>query len=279
MKAIFVKLAYLAASIDATTLLVMRMMIAFPFFAWMTQAGHSPKASPLTWQLMLQIATLGCLGYYLSSWFDFQGLRYISAALERLILYLYPTMVLLIQAVWLKQPPSKRAWQAIGLCYLGLTIAFGHDLQAGSLEKAWIGGAWVLASAITYAFYYVGTGKVVAQLGAMRLTGLTGGTSCIMVLIHWAATSSSQSLTDLPPMVWCYAAAMAIFSTVLPIWALAQAIRRMGTSEAASIGSLGPALTMLFAWWWLGESLSSWQIIGMVLIMAGVFRLKPAQTK
>ncbi|MBB5020006.1 drug/metabolite transporter (DMT)-like permease [Chitinivorax tropicus] len=277
MKAIFVKLAYQTAPVSATTLLAMRMAIALPFFAWMARLGAQQKPVPLTASRLGQVVALGCLGYYLSSLFDFEGLRHITAGLERLILYLYPTMVLLIQAVLMRKPPSNRAWQAIGLCYLGLAIAFGHDLQLGSQESVWLGGAWVFASAVTYAIYYVGTGKVVGVLGPMQLTGLSGTASCLMVLAHWAITDANTQPAALPIQIWGYATAMAMFSTVLPIWALAQAIRRMGTSDAAAIGALGPALTILFAWWWLGESLSWWQMAGMGLIIIGVIRLKPAK--
>ena len=136
LKAVFVKLAYAAGPVDALTL-------------------------------------LACLGYYLSSLFDFQGLAYITAGLERLILYLYPTIVLLLQ-VWLtRRKPEGRVWRALGICYLGLAIAFAHDLdQSGHGIKVLTGAVWVFASAVTYALYYLGTGDMVERIGSMRLTGL-----------------------------------------------------------------------------------------------------------
>lgn len=278
LKAIFVKLAYAAAAVDAATLLALRMGIALPFFLWLARKPADGQAAPLDRSTFGQVLLLGCLGYYLSSLFDFEGLRYITAGLERLILYIYPTLVLLLQIWFSKRKPSRGAWQAIGCCYLGLAVAFAHDLrQTGASSDVLIGAGWVLASAVTYALYYLGTGNVVGKLGSMRLTGLTGATSSLMVLAHWLLRGEPQQLLALPAQVWLDAALMALLSTVLPIWALAQAIRRMGAGEAAAIGSLGPVLTVAAAWWLLGEQLSLVQLAGLALVIFGVTRLSPAK--
>ncbi len=278
LKAIFVKLAYAAAPVDASTLLALRMGIALPFFLWLARTPTDGQAAPLDRSTVGQVLLLGCLGYYLSSLFDFEGLRYISAGLERLILYIYPTLVLLLQTWFSKRKPSRGAWQAIACCYLGLAVAFAHDLrQTGTSADALIGAGWVLASAVTYALYYLGTGNVVGKLGSMRLTGLTGAASSLMVLAHWLLRGEPHQLLALPAQVWLDAALMALLSTVLPIWALAQAIRRMGAGEAAAIGSLGPVLTVAAAWWLLGEQLSLVQLAGLALVMFGVTRLSPAK--
>lgn len=277
MKAVFVKLAYAAAPVDAVTLLAMRMGFALPLFIWLvlrTSAGAA-RLNPAD---MARIWMLGFLGYYLSSLFDFYGLSYISAGLERMILYLYPTLVLLLQAWLTQQRPDRRAWQAMAICYAGLAIAFAHDLhQNGQGSHVATGAAWVFASAVTYAMYYYGTGSLVGRVGSTRLAGLAGSASCVLVLAHFILFGQPQALANLPPAVWADAALMAVFSTVLPVWWLSLAIRRMGAGQAAAIGTLGPVLTVFAAWLLLGESLSALQLAGLALVMFGVTRLKPKQ--
>ncbi|HEX7634501.1 MAG TPA: DMT family transporter [Noviherbaspirillum sp.] len=276
MKAVFVKLAYAAAPVDASTLLALRMGFTLPLFAWLTYRSSDGK--PLARSDLGRIAMLGCLGYYLSSLFDFIGLGYISVGLERLILYIYPTLVLLLQAWSARQKPDTRAWQAMAICYLGLAIAFAHDLrQSGQGAQVATGAAWIFASAVTYALYYLGTGKLVGRIGSTRLAGLAGSASCVLVLAHFLLFGQPHALVALPLAVWGHAAMMAVFSTVLPIWWLLLAIQRMGAGQAAAVGTLGPVLTVLAAWLLLGESLSLLQLAGLALVMFGVTRLKPRQ--
>lgn len=276
MKAVFVKLSYAAAPIDALTLLAMRMGFALPLFLWLILRTGGTSAARLSTADVARIWLLGFAGYYLSSLFDFYGLSYISAGLERMILYLYPTLVLLLQAWLTRQRPDRRAWQAMAICYAGLAIAFAHDLHQGGhgLDVA-TGAAWVFASAVTYALYYYGTGSVVGRVGSTRLAGLAGSASCVLVLGHFVLFGHPQALTNLPASVWLNTALMAVFSTVLPVWWLSLAIRRMGAGPAAAIGTLGPVLTVFAAWLLLGESLSALQMAGLALVMFGVTRLKP----
>lgn len=277
LKAVFVKLAYMAGPVGALTLLAMRMGFALPLFLWLLSKSGSDAAPPLTRADIGRVWLLGCVGYYLSSLFDFQGLRYISAGLERLILFLFPTMVLLLQAALTRRWPEGRVWRVLAICYTGLAIAFAHDLhQAGEGEDVVIGATWVFASAVTYALYYLGTGDMVSRVGSMRLTGLTGSASCVLVLAHFLLFGNPAAAIDLPPAVWIHAASMAMLSTVLPIWWLALAIQRMGAGPAATVGTLGPVLTVFAAWLILGESLSVPQLLGLGLVMFGVIRLKPA---
>jgi drug/metabolite transporter (DMT)-like permease len=276
MKAVFVKLAYAAAPVDAATLLVLRMGFALPLFLWLLRRSGSDDASPLSKADICRVWLLGCSGYYLSSLFDFKGLAYITAGLERLILYTYPTLVLLLQAWLTRQRPERQAWQAMGICYLGLAIAFAHDLhQGGQGDHVLVGSAWVFGSAVTYALYYIGTGKLVGRLGSTRLAGLTGSASCVLVIAHFLVFGQPHSLAALPPAVWINGLLMAVLSTVLPIWWLSLAIQRMGAGPAAAIGTLGPVLTVFAAWLLLGESLSPLQLAGLALVMFGVTRLKP----
>ncbi len=276
MKAVFVKLGYAAAPVDALTLLALRMGFALPLFLWLAWLARDPKAAPLSLKDGAHIALLGFLGYYLSSLFDFYGLETITAGLERLILFLYPTLVLLFHACLTRQWPGPRTLQALAICYLGLGIGFVHDLQAtGWSRDVMVGSVWVFASAVTYALYYLGTGALVVRIGSMRLAGLAGSASCVFVLGHYLVAGDPTSLPSLPPAVWLNGGLMAVVSTALPIYWLALGIQRMGTAQAAAVGNLGPVLTVFASWLLLGEPLSPYQLGGLALVILGVSRLKP----
>ena len=279
LKAVFVKLAYGAAHVDALTLLAMRMGIALPLFGWLVWMARGTKEDaqpPLTGMDALRILLLGTVGYYLSSLFDFYGLQTISSGLERLILYLYPTLVLLFQVLWTRRLPAAGTVQAMAICYVGLGIGFVHDLgQAGHGRAVWTGAAWVFASAVTYALYYLGTGAMIKRLGSMRLAGMAGGASSLLVLAHFLLAGHPAAVAALPASVWWNAGLMALLSTALPVYWMALAIARMGATQAAAIGSLGPALTMVASWLLLDEPMSLAQASGLALVMFGVSRLKP----
>ncbi|ANC03754.1 MULTISPECIES: DMT family transporter [Pseudomonas] len=279
-KAIFVKLAYAAGPVDAVTLLALRMGLSLPLFAWLVWASRGSASTPLTLGDGFRVAVLGLLGYYLSSLFDFYGLQFISAGLERLILFTYPTLVLIFQAIALRERPTPRTLVAMGLCYLGLGIAFVHDLgTAGGGHAVLVGSLWVFASAVTYALYYSGTGMMLKRMGSMRMAGLCGSASSLMVLAHYLLVADVTQLAQLPAAVWANAAMMALFSTVLPIYWVALAIQRLGPTHTAAVGNLGPVLTMLASWAILSEAISGYQIAGLVLVLLGVSRLKPAKPK
>lgn len=276
LKAIFVKLAYEAGPVDALTLLAMRMGLALPLFVWLLWWSRGTGEGALSLLDGGRVLLLGMLGYYLSSLFDFYGLELISAGLERLILFSYPTLVLLLQALVMRERPSRRMLLAIGLCYLGLAVAFVHDLgSAGSRAQVIQGSAWVFASAVTYALYYFGTGVMVRRVGSMRLTALAGGASALMVLAHYGIRGDVAELSALPVQIWLYALLMAVLATVLPIYWMALAIQRMGASHTAAVGNLGPVLTLFAAWLLLGEVVSVYQVAGLALVLFGVSRLRP----
>lgn len=277
-KAIFVKLAYAAGPVDAISLLALRMALSLPLFAWLVWASRGQGGAPLSAGDGLRVALLGLFGYYLASLFDFYGLQFISAGLERLILFTYPTLVLVIQAVVQRERPTLRTLAAMGLCYLGLGIAFVHDIaSAGTGNQVLVGSLWVFASAVTYALYYSGTGMMLKRMNSMRLAGLCGSASSLMVLAHYLLVADVAPLLQLPSPVWLNAALMALFSTVLPIYWVALAIQRMGPTHTAAVGNLGPVLTMLASWLILSEAVSLYQVAGLVLVLFGVSRLKPAK--
>lgn len=280
LKAIFVKLAYAAGTVDAITLLALRMGISLPLFVWLVWFSRHHANAPLTWGSAGRVLLLGLFGYYLASLFDFYGLQYISAGLERLILFTYPTLVLIFQAVALRERPTPRVLAAMGLCYLGLGIAFAHDVSiSGMGNQVMLGSLWVFASAVTYALYYSGTGMMLRTMSSMRLAGLAGTASSLMVLGHYLLTGDFTLLGQLPPAVWLNALLMAVFSTVLPIWWVALAIQRLGATQTAAVGNLGPVLTVFASWAVLSEEISAYQIAGLALVLFGVSRLKPGKPK
>jgi drug/metabolite transporter (DMT)-like permease len=268
MKAIFVKLAY-HWPIEAVTLLALRMAFSLPFFVAIG-LRESRKAQPLSLRQWFVVIALGLLGYYGASIFDFIGLHYITAGLERLILFSYPTLTLIFGAIFFGQRIGHRNVAALLLCYIGIAAAFAHDLQlAQDMTAVWIGGGFVLASSVCYAIYLVGSGRIIPVLGASRFTALAMLVSTGATLLHFLTTQSVHSL-DQPWQVYTIALAMALFSTVLPVFAQSAAIRRIGAGRAALIGTIGPVMTIGMSWWILGEPISGWQWIGTALVVAGV---------
>jgi len=271
-KAILVKLAYAlpaAIPLEAVTLLALRMVFALPAFIWVG-LRESRYAAPLARRDWLFIVVLGLLGYYGASIFDFIGLRYITAGLERLILFTYPTLTVLIGVLFLGHRLSRRELAALGLCYVGIAAAFAHDLQLSHDDTAvWIGAAFIFASSLSYALYLVGGGQMIARLGAARFTALAMLASTAATLLHFLLTQPLSAL-DQPWQVYALALAMALFSTVLPVFAQSAAVHRIGAGRAALVGTVGPLLTIFFAWWLLDESISTAQIAGAALVVAGV---------
>jgi drug/metabolite transporter (DMT)-like permease len=268
-KAIFVKLAYAAAPVEAVTLLALRMTFSLPVFLWVG-LRESRGVQPLSRRDWLAVVVLGLLGYYGASILDFAGLQYITAGLERLILFTYPTMTLLLGAAFYGHRIGRREWIAVALCYAGIAAAFAHDLDL-SAESAtvWLGGGLVFGSSLSYAFYLSGSGPMLAKIGTARFTALAMLVSTAAVLGHFLASQPLAALVQ-PLPVYFYALAMALFSTVIPVFAQSAAIRHIGSGRAALIGTVGPLMTIALGWWWLGESISVWQLAGAALVVAGV---------
>jgi drug/metabolite transporter (DMT)-like permease len=268
-KAIFVKLAYAAAPVDAVTLLSLRMVFALPVFVWV--GFHSSRsAAPLSKRDWGKLVVLGLLGYYGASIFDFLGLQYISAGLERLILFTYPTLTMLIGVFFMGKTLKRREVVALALSYVGIGLAFVHDLQiAGEMRTVLIGAAFVFASSVSYAFYQAGSEPVIQRLGAARFTALAMIISTLATQLHFFIKQPFSTLLQ-PLPIYAYGAAMALFSTVLPVFMNSAAIRRVGAAKTVLIGTLGPVLTIFFSWWLLDEPLSLEQITGAGLVLSGV---------
>ncbi len=271
LKALFVKFAYAAAPVDAISLLLLRLLAAAPFLLWMA-TRRGPALSRRQWTGLIGI---GISGFWLSSWFDFLGLQLISAGLERLVLFTYPTVVLMLDSLLHRRRPSRRTLLAVLLTYCGLLAAIGHDLQLGGDRLLVLAGsAWVFAAAVVQAFYFVGTVDVVRAVGATRTAGIAGLVALTFVSGHFLASHQPKALLDFPPAVYGWAAAMGLFCTVLPGWAMALSIARLGATRAANIGTLGPVITIALGWWLQAEPFSWLQLAGMALVLAGVSALK-----
>lgn len=268
-KAIFVKLAYAAAPVDPITLLTLRMTFSLPVVLWVGLAAGraAPPLNRKDWGLLI---ALGLLGYYGASILDFIGLQYISAGLERLILFIYPTLTVMIGVLFMGKSLEKRQIAALLLSYAGIGLAFAHDLQvAGDVHTVLIGAAFVFGSALSYALYSAGSEIAIHRLGAIRFAALGIVVSTLATQLHFLVTQPFSTLL-LPTHVYLYGAAMALFSTVLPVFWQSAAIRRIGSARAVLIGTLGPMLTIFFAWLLLAEPVSLSQLAGAALVLAGV---------
>ena len=283
-KAIIVKLAY-RHGVDAVTLIMYRMLFALPFFAVMAWWASRGKPA-LTRHEWLGILGLGVTGYYLASFLDFAGLAYISASLERLILYLNPTLVLLLG--WLlykKSIKSSQLW-AMALSYAGILLVFGHELAmdgvlfgaAGSAgSKTALGAALVFASAVSYAIYLSYSGEMVQRLGSLRLVGLATTVACLLCIGQFVILRPLSAMAVAPEVIWL-SVLNATLCTALPVLAVMMAIERIGASLAAQTGMIGPMSTILMGVFILGEPLNVWVIAGTVLVLGGVYMVSRSRT-
>ena len=267
-KAIIIKLAY-RYGVDAVTLLALRMLVALPFFLLMAMWARSRSRVRIVRGDALRIVALGFFGYYLASFLDFAGLAYITATLERLILYLTPTLVLAIGFLVYRRAVSRRQVFALIVSYAGVLLAFAHDRALGGSDVA-LGGVLVLGSALSYAIYLVGSGQLVARVGAVRLTAYASSVACVLCLLQFAVLRPWSAL-QLPAPVWWLSLVNGSLCTVVPLLAVMLAIDRIGSGLAAQVGMLGPVSTIVLSLLVLGEAMGPWQVAGTVLVMGGVF--------
>jgi drug/metabolite transporter (DMT)-like permease len=271
-KAIFVKLAYRDTEVDAVTLLALRMIFSLPFFV-VSAIASSRKSDNVkfTASQWMYVAMIGCLGYYVSSLLDFLGLQYVTAGIERLILFIYPTLVLLMSAFILGERIKRYQWIAVTITYCGLILAFLNEVnfQQSTTTNFYLGSLYIFACAITYAMYIVGSGKLIPMVGAAKFNSYAMSFACIAVLAHYFITSN-QSLFNLSTPVYVYSICMALIGTVIPSYLVTEGIKRIGSDNAAIVGSIGPVSTILQAYFFLSESVSTLQIFGTLLVLIGV---------
>ncbi|SKA02703.1 DMT family transporter [Sediminibacterium ginsengisoli] len=270
-KAIIVKLAFQDTKVDALTLLTLRMLFSLPFYILAIWLGaRKEKATPLSTKQWLQVAVTGILGYYLSSLFDFIGLQYVSAGLERLILFLYPTFAVLINTFLFKSPLHRTQVIALLLTYTGIGIAYAGELHADTSAPGFFYGSFMIfLCAVTYSLYLVGTGRLVNKTGATRYTAYTMMAATAGIFIHFALTKPLSSISFTPALTG-YSIALAIVATVLPSFMMSNGMKRIGSNNVAIITSIGPVSTILQAYYILGEPLLPLQLFGTFLVIVGV---------
>ena len=274
-KAIIVKLAY-RYGVDAVTLIMYRMLFALPLFvglAWWAGRGR-PRLTARDWRI---VVGLGFSGYYLASFLDFAGLAYVSAAFERLVLYLNPTLVLLIGRVWFKRRVARAQLLALAVSYAGVLLVFGHEVRVAGSHVA-LGAALVFGSAVSYALYLVFSGEEVRRLGSLRLTGLATTVACVFCLAQFALTHPLAAAQVAPQVLWL-SVLNATACTFAPVLMVMMAIERVGATVAAQTGMVGPLSTILMGILILGEPFTAWIAVGTVFVLSGIWLLARAHPR
>jgi len=268
VRPILIKLAY-AYVTDPITLIALRMVFSLPFFVVMAFWSRRDSArKPLTrrdWQAVL---FLGFLGYYLASFLDFLGLQYISAGLGRLVLFLYPTITVLLSALFLRKYVSRRDTVAMVISYAGLALVLSQGF-AGENRNLMLGALLVFGSALCYAGYLVSSSQVVMRIGSVRFTAYATSVASLLCILQFLLLRPLSAL-QLPPQVYGLAIAMALGCTVLPVFVTSEALRRIGANQVAIIGAAGPVTTIFLGWLGLEEKMTLLQIAGAVLVLVGV---------
>ena len=272
-KAIIVKLAY-RHGVDAITLIMYRMLFALPLFvllAWWAGRGKPP----LTRRDKFAVAGLGFTGYYLASTLDFAGLQHISASLERLILYLNPTLVLALSVLIFKRRVTGRQLLALAVSYAGVMLVFAHELEFTGAATV-LGAGLVFASAVSYAVYLLYSGEEVQRLGALRLTGLATTVACVLCIAQFAVLRP-WSAALVAPQVITLSLLNATLCTFAPVLMVMMAIERIGATLTAQTGMIGPLSTLAMGVLILGEPFNAWILAGTSLVLTGVWLLARAR--
>ncbi|MDT8992370.1 DMT family transporter [Curvibacter sp. APW13] len=268
-KAIIIKLAY-RHGVDAITLLMLRMAFALPFFLAIVWWSSRRATVALTRKDWLGVLWLGFTGYYLASFLDFAGLQYISASLERLVLYLNPTIVLLLGRVVFGKALSLRQAVGMAISYAGVLLVFGHEAGLQG-SNALLGAALVLGSALSYALYLSYSGELVQRLGSLRLVGLATSVACVLCIGQYLVLRPVAQVAEVASPVLWLSLLNATACTVVPVLLVMMAIERIGSGLAAQVGMVGPMSTLIMGVLVLGEPFTAWIVAGTVLVLAGVW--------
>ena len=270
-KSIIVKLSY-RHGVDAVTVIFYRMLFALPLFllmGWWAERRARARGERLSANDVRGIVALGVVGYYFSSYLDFLGLEYITASLERLILYLNPTLVLLLSWALHRKPIAPVRLVAMAVSYSGVLLVFGHEWQVAGRDVA-LGSALVFGSALTYALYLIYSGQLVQRIGAMRLVGWATSVACLCCIVQFVGLRPLSSAWVPEPVLWL-GLLNALVCTVAPVLLVMMAIERIGPALTAQTGMIGPMSTLVMGVWVLGEPLNAWIGLGTALVLVGVF--------
>ena len=269
LRPILIKLSYAAHPISPNTLLFLRMALSLPFFlivGWWLRRDEPP----LTARDWAAVAGLGFLGYYGASFLDFLGLQYVGAGVGRLILFLFPTLVLLLSFLFLHKKPSGREIAALVVSYAGIALVVSNQASAGAEGRLFLFGVLlVFASALLYAVYLVAGSQVVRRVGSMRFTAYSMAVATVPAVVQFLLLEPASAL-DLPARVWTYAIILATFSTVLPVFLQAEALKRIGANQFALVGAVGPVSVAITSALGLDEPFTWVQAVGGALVIFGV---------
>ena len=269
VRPILIKLSYAAHPVSPTTLLFLRMTLSLPFFlviGWWLR-GQAPRLTRRDW---LNVGVLGFLGYYGASFLDFLGLQYVGAGVGRLILFLFPTLVLLLSFLFLKKTPTPREIAALAISYAGIALVVSDQVAPSAEGRLFLFGALLIfGGALLYAVYLVAGSQVVKRVGSMRFTAYSMAISSIPAVLQFGLLEPASALR-LPAAVWGYAAVLATFSTVLPVFLQAEALKRIGANHFALIGAVGPVSVAVTSALGLDEPFTWVQAVGGLFVIAGV---------
>jgi drug/metabolite transporter (DMT)-like permease len=274
-KAVFVKMAYRdIPGIDSLTILALRMLFSIPFYlAVAISLARRPHNERIQGRAWVWILFLGVVGYYAASYFDFLGLQYISASVERIILFIYPTMVLIMTAIFFKKTISKIQYTALIITYLGISLAFVDDFWGSPQKNLTLGAFYIFLSALTYAIYLVFSGEWIPKIGSIIFTCYAMLVSSAIALLHFSWVKGLDTLLELPGEAYRLGFIIAIISTVIPTFLTAEGINRVGSSNMAIIGAVGPIITIVLAHFFLNENISLLQIVGTIVVLGGVLMI------
>lgn len=270
MKGVLIKLAY-QYPIDSISLLTLRMLFALPFYVIIAlRLSRTKPINHLTPKQWIILALLGITGYYLASYFNFLGLVYVTAGLERILLFVYPTFVLLMNALGFGRRVTRLQIIALLLTYAGILLAFLGNVETGQQKDIYLGAFWVLLSGLVYAVYLVGSDQMITKVGSQQFTCYAMIAATVPTVLHCALQNGLQ-LGGYPLPVYVLGVSMGIFVTVIPTFMIAEGIKRVGSGNASIIASIGPIFTIILATTILHEQISWQQVAGTVFVLIGVF--------
>lgn len=279
-KGIFIKFAY-QYGVEPMPLLVIRMLMALPIYAAVFFQQYRQEKDCLHGRNVLWTVLFGLSGYYIASYYDLEGLLYLPASLERLVLFTYPSLVILLAALFLGQKIVARVAIWLVVTYLGLCLVFiedvlSHDIQS---KEQLLGAVMVFIAAIAFAVYMIGSEVMQRSLSSRMFTSIAMLAATMMILLHFSWFYAWRDLLLLPWQVYFWAFMVSMFSTVIPSFLLAAGIRSLGAAVSGVIGTTGPILTLLMAQFFLDEQLTFWQMLGFGVVMFGVLCISRARTK
>ena len=282
-KAIFIKMGFRDTPQDGLDLLMLRMVFSFPFYFVVlistTRKKNRENSSLPNFKEHFVIASTGFLGYYLASYWDFVGLQYITANLERLILFIYPSVVLVFGALFYKRKITQTQLIAMFICWAGIGIAYYSDKAVNLNNNQFKGSIFVLAAGIAYGLYLSLSENVINKFGSMYYTALSMVVSCVSVFVHYFVVKGFEPLFQMTDHAYLLGLAIAFFSTVIPAFLMAEGIQRIGSGNMAIIGTIGPIITILLSINILGEKFTANHFAGTFLVLISIYLIAQNQVK